>query len=55
VDEAVGVEVSYEFLQTEEGKKKYPEKEWRDYEGLLRVKEWGRALNELLAGVKVED
>ncbi|HVX90133.1 MAG TPA: response regulator [Candidatus Paceibacterota bacterium] len=55
IDPLAGTEVSYEFLESEEGKKKYPPAEkWLDFHGLLRVKNWRRALDELMEGVKTK-
>ncbi len=49
VDEETGAQVSWDFLQSDEGKKKYPEIGWLNHRGVVNAKDWARALAELTA------
>jgi len=52
VDEETGAKVDWAFIQTDEGKKKYPQIEWRNHRGLVHAKDWAEALARLIAGPK---
>ena len=52
VDEETGAKVDWAFIQADEGKKKYPEIEWRNHRGLVLAKDWAEALAQLIAGPK---
>lgn len=52
IDEEKGTKVDWDFLQTDEGKKQYPEIEWQTYRGLVRAKDLACALAQLIAGPK---
>lgn len=53
-DEATGEPLSYEFLQSEEGKAKYPG-DWSHRSGVVEGKGWKSILDYLLCGGEKED
>lgn len=52
LDQKTGERVDWQFLETEEGKKKYPPIEWQVNEGVVRSKDWAYALGLLTGEVR---